>query len=83
MIYKKKEIADRKMERGYKYGDEETAGSKAEKKCFCRSDIKEDENSQIGWIAIEEIGEKSTEPWFVERIYAKLCNKVNELQHVC
>ena len=45
--------------------------------------IKEDENSQIGWIAIEEIGEKSKEPWFVERIYAKLCNKVNELQHIC
>lgn len=34
--------------------------------------IKEDENSQVGWIDFDDIGNKSTEPWFVERIYSKL-----------
>ena len=38
--------------------------------------IKEDENSQIGWINVDEIKEKSTEKWFVDRIYSKLCEKV-------
>ena len=38
--------------------------------------IKPDENSQIAWIDVSEIAEKSTEKWFVERIYSKLCEKV-------
>lgn len=38
--------------------------------------IKEDENSQIGWILVDEISKKSTEKWFVDRIYSKLCEKV-------
>ena len=37
--------------------------------------IKEDENSQVGWIDFVDIVNKSTEPWFVERIYSKLCQK--------
>ena len=37
--------------------------------------IKEDENSQVGWIDFDDIVNKSTEPWFVERIYSKLCIK--------
>ena len=37
--------------------------------------IKEDENSQVGWIGFDDIPMKSTEPWFVERIYSKLCKK--------
>lgn len=37
--------------------------------------VKEDENSQVGWIDFDDIGGKSTEPWFVERIYSKLCKK--------
>ena len=37
--------------------------------------IKEDENSQVGWIDFVDIGGKSTEPWFVERIYSKLCKQ--------
>jgi len=41
--------------------------------------IKPDENSAVGWIAVEEIGEKSTEPWFIERIYKKLTEKVEKL----
>ena len=38
--------------------------------------IKEDENSAVGWIAVEGIAAKTTEEWFVERIYSKLCEKV-------
>ncbi len=30
----------------------------------------------VGWIPVEQIAEKSTEPWFVERVYGKLCEKV-------
>ena len=37
--------------------------------------IKEDENSQVGWIDFDDIVNKSTEPWFIERIYSKLCIK--------
>ena len=37
--------------------------------------IKEDENSQVGWINFADIAVKSAEPWFVERIYSKLCEK--------
>ena len=36
---------------------------------------KPDENSGVAWIPVEEISEKSTEPWFVERIYSKLVQK--------
>ena len=36
---------------------------------------KEDENSAVAWIAAEEIPQRSTEPWFVERVYNKLCKK--------
>lgn len=31
--------------------------------------IKEDENSGVAWFTPEEALEKSTEPWFVERVY--------------
>lgn len=34
--------------------------------------IKADENSGVAWFTPEEALEKSTEPWFVERIYGKL-----------
>lgn len=37
--------------------------------------IKADENSAVGWICVEDIPVKSTEPWFVERIYSKLTQK--------
>lgn len=40
--------------------------------------IKEDENSGVEWIPIEEVANKSTENWMVERVY----NKINEkLKH--
>lgn len=36
---------------------------------------KPDENSRVGWIPVAEIPQKSTETWFVERIYKKLVEK--------
>lgn len=41
-----------------------------------RTTVKEDENSGVGWFRPEEALAASTEPWFVERIYAKLIEKV-------
>lgn len=37
--------------------------------------IKADENSGASWFAAEECVEKSSEPWFRERIYPKLLSK--------
>ena len=37
--------------------------------------IKTDENSGVAWLTPEEALQKSTEPWFVERIYKKLIKK--------
>ncbi len=44
--------------------------------------IKEDENSNIGWIKMEEIKNYSTESWFVERVYDKLCEKVRNIGQI-
>ena len=41
--------------------------------------IKADENSGVAWFAPEEALAKSTEPWFVERVYAKLVEKTISL----
>ena len=40
--------------------------------------IKEDENSGVGWFPLEEVLERSSEPWFVERIYPKLIQRSKE-----
>lgn len=40
--------------------------------------IKPDENSGVQWIAIKDISHMSNEPWYVNRIYAKLCDKVED-----
>ena len=37
--------------------------------------VKPDENSAVDWILVEDIPTKSTEHWFVKRIYSKLCEK--------
>jgi ADP-ribose pyrophosphatase YjhB (NUDIX family) len=37
-----------------------------------------EENSAVAWIPVEQIAKKSTEPWFVEHVYAKLCEKVEK-----
>ena len=37
--------------------------------------IKPDENSGVMWIALDDIKNKSTEKWFIERIYSKLIEK--------
>ena len=37
---------------------------------------KPDENSRVGWFALEEAVAASTEPWFRERVYKKLNEKL-------
>lgn len=44
--------------------------------------VKPDENSAVAWIAVEDIPQKSTEQWFVERIYPKLCEKAKNYPSV-
>ena len=39
--------------------------------------VKADENSGVAWFTPEDALEKSTEPWFVSHIYAKLIHKLN------
>lgn len=36
------------------------------------------ENSGVAWIDAEDIPHKSSEPWFCQRVYAKLCEKVRK-----
>ena len=38
--------------------------------------IKDDENSGVAWFSPAEELEKSTEPWFVKHVYAKLIDKM-------
>lgn len=38
--------------------------------------MKEDENSAVAWFGLDEAVEASTEPWFKERIYKKLNEKI-------
>ncbi len=40
--------------------------------------VKEDENSSVAWFTPEEALKKSTEPWFVERVYGKLVEKMKK-----
>ena len=40
--------------------------------------VKPDENSGVMWIAIDDVKNKSSEPWFVERIYSKLIAKMTK-----
>lgn len=41
---------------------------------------KEDENSAVAWFGLDEAVEKSTEPWFRERIYTKLNAKLRGIK---
>ena len=41
--------------------------------------VKPDENSGVAWIPVEDIPVKSTEPWFVQRIYSKLTRKASAM----
>ena len=38
--------------------------------------IKPDENSGVMWIDVDDIKNKSTEKWFIDRIYSKLIEKM-------
>ena len=37
---------------------------------------KPDENRAVAWFGVGEVLQKSTEPWFCQRIYSKLMEKV-------
>lgn len=39
---------------------------------------KPDENSGVAWLDMDQLAEKCSEPWFVERIYSKLVKKAKE-----
>ena len=39
----------------------------------------EDENRGVSWFTLEGALEASTEPWFVQRIYAKLNDKLSAI----
>lgn len=41
--------------------------------------IKPDENRDVAWIDVDEIPEKSSEPWICQRIYTKLCNAAKRI----
>ena len=38
--------------------------------------IKQDENSGVMWVKIEDIEKKSTEKWMIEKVYQKLNEKL-------
>lgn len=40
--------------------------------------IKPDENSGVEWIKVDDISKRSSEKWFVEKIYSKLYKKVKK-----
>jgi len=40
-----------------------------------------DENKGVKWFTFEEALKVSNEPWFVERIYKKLIEKVRTIDH--
>ncbi len=42
--------------------------------------IKEDENSGVKWFSLEDAVAASTEPWFQERIYRKLNEKLRSIK---
>ena len=41
--------------------------------------VKADENSAVGWVGVDEMPEKVSEPWFLQRIYSKLSQKAAAL----
>ena len=42
--------------------------------------MKPDENSGVRWIRVEDLPKAVSEPWFLERIYSKLCDKAQNLR---
>ena len=41
--------------------------------------LKPDENSGVQWIPVGDLPKMVSEPWFLERIYSKLCDKVQAM----
>ena len=42
---------------------------------------KPDENKAVAWFGVGEVLQKSTEPWFCQRIYSKLMEKVRLMEN--
>jgi len=42
--------------------------------------IKEDENSGVKWVRLEDVEKESTETWIIEKIYNKLNSKLKEIE---
>lgn len=42
-------------------------------------EVKEDENSAVAWLTLDEVIEKSSEKWFKENIYTKLLDKMKRV----
>ena len=40
--------------------------------------IKEDENSGVKWVAINEVLDASSEQWIRDRVYSKIINKMKK-----
>lgn len=40
--------------------------------------IKEDENSGVKWVSINEVLDVSSEPWIRDRVYSKIINKMKK-----
>ena len=40
--------------------------------------IKEDENSGVKWVTINEVLDASSEPWIRDRVYSKIINKMKK-----
>ena len=45
--------------------------------------IKEDENSGVKWVDIEDIEKVSSEEWMIERVYKKLNEKLEKYEMTC
>lgn len=43
--------------------------------------IQPEENSGVGWFTCEEVPLKTSEPWFRDRIYSKLMDKVSRMHY--
>lgn len=45
--------------------------------------IKEDENSGVKWVPINEVLDASSEPWIKDRVYSKIINKMKKDGIIC
>ena len=44
--------------------------------------MKEDENSGVKWINLEDVEKASNEKWMIENVYQKLNNKLKNMKYI-